>query len=88
MTNADPSLSIKDAPILQGLSAEETDSIVARIQLKTFPAGSELLYAGQSSPGLYVIRSGLVAAIVRYADGSETEVGRLGLGECVGEMAL
>ena len=88
MTISESPLALGETPIFQGLSQDEAASLADRVQLKRYPLGVDLIRAGHASPGLYVIRSGLVAAVVPDASGVEREVSTLGKGECVGEMSL
>lgn len=81
-------LALEDAPIFEGLSQDELTSLAAQIAERRFQRGENLLEFGWEAPGLFVIRSGLVSAIVGNESGREREVATLGRGECVGEMAL
>jgi CRP-like cAMP-binding protein len=81
-------LSLSDAPLFQGLAERELADVQARVQLRTFKRGDELLHSGQDTPGLFVIKAGTVSALVSSEGGVEREVATLGRGECVGEMAL
>ncbi|HSP56214.1 MAG TPA: cyclic nucleotide-binding domain-containing protein, partial [Dehalococcoidia bacterium] len=58
------------------------------MRLRTFEKGDDLVHAGQDTPGLFIIKTGTVSAIVSAEGGVEREVATLGQGECVGEMAL
>ncbi len=81
-------LELSDAPMFQGLSLEEASLLRQRVDLRSFAPGSHLLESGQDAPGVYVIRSGAVAVVVRDLSGREREIATLGKGECAGEMAL
>lgn len=83
-----PSFADEQIPLFQGLTSGEIDFLQQRVHLRAFKPGAHLLECGQDSPGPYVIRSGLVAVIVRNDAGLERELAPLGKGECVGEMAL
>jgi NTE family protein len=78
----------EEIPLFQSLTSGEINLLRERVHLRAFKPGVPLLEEGQDAPGLYVIRSGLLAAIVRDDAGRERELTRLGKGECVGEMAL
>lgn len=79
---------LEEAPLFQSLTSGEIAFLRERVHLRSFKSGAWLLECGQDSPGLCVIRSGLVAVIVRDDAGLERELASLGKGECVGEMAL
>lgn len=80
--------SASKAPIFAGLRPEDAASIDRAASLQVFKAGDDLLIAGKSCPGLYVIRSGAASAIVTDTQGVEHQAGILGRGDCAGEMAL
>lgn len=82
------SFALKDSPLFQSLTSAEIAPLQERVHLRAFKPGACLLECGQDSPGLCVIRSGLVAVIARDDAGLERELASLGKGECVGEMAL
>ncbi|MCI0820344.1 MAG: patatin-like phospholipase family protein [Chloroflexi bacterium] len=81
-------LTLEEANPFQGLSPDELASVREKVQLRSFKPGDVLAEQGQDSPGLYVIRSGLAAVIVKDSGGQEREAFSLGKGECVGEMSL
>ncbi len=85
---SDITFELEDAPIFQGLSDEELTFLRKKMRLESHTPGESLLHCGHDPPGLYVIRSGLVAALVPSESGAEREVATIGKGECVGEMAL
>ena len=78
----------EEIPLFQSLTPDERALLRERVQLRAFEPQAHLLDSGQDSPGLYTIRSGLVAVLVRDDAGHERELDSLGKGECVGEMAL
>lgn len=82
------SFALEDSPLFQSLTSAEIAPLQERLHLRAFKPGACLLECGQDSPGLCVIRSGLVAVIVRDDAGLERKLASLGEGECVGEMAL
>jgi len=77
-----------DAPIFQGLSDEEFDYVRRLVVNQPYKTGDNLLLAGRDAPGIFVIATGLVSAIVGSNGSPEREVATLGKGECVGEIAL
>lgn len=81
-------LALEEAPLFQSLAADEMAFLRERVHQQAFKPGAHLLERGEDSPGLYVVRSGLVAVVVRDDAGLEREIASLGRGECVGEMAL
>ena len=79
---------LASATIFQGLSDQEFAYVRQRIVSHPFKAGDKLLETGHDAPGLFVIASGVVSAVVTDDAGREREVASLGHGECVGEIAL
>jgi len=78
----------EETPLFQSLTSGEIAFLRERVHRRAFKPEAWLLECGQDSPGLYIIRSGLVAVIVEGDAGLKRELARLGKGECVGEMAL
>ncbi|HEV8574409.1 MAG TPA: patatin-like phospholipase family protein [Dehalococcoidia bacterium] len=79
---------LRNALLFQGLSDEELTILARQIVPRPFKAGDNLLESGRDAPGIFVIASGLVAAVVTDESGHEREVAALGKGECIGEIAL
>src|SRR5262245_6643579 len=79
---------LRHALIFQGLSEEELAHLDRHIIRRPFRSVENLLVAGGDAPGILVICSGLVSAVVTDEAGREREVATLGRGECVGEIAL
>src|SRR6266498_1059708 len=79
---------LEHALLFQGLSDEEFAFLNSHIVSHPFKLGDNLLVFGHEAPGIFVITSGLVGAVVVDESGSEREVATLGMGECVGEIAL
>ena len=79
---------LEEAVLFRSLTSGEIAFLREKVRLRVFKPAALLLECGQDSPGLCVIRSGLVAVIVRDDAGLERELASLGKGECVGEMAL
>jgi len=79
---------LRNALLFQGLSDEELADLARQIVPRPFKAGDNLLESGHDAPGIFVIASGLVSAVVTDESGREREVATLGKGKCVGEIAL
>jgi len=82
------SLSLEDTVIFQGLSPAEMAALGRGIQQRSFQPGENLVDMGLPPAGLFIIKSGLVTAVVSDASGGEKELATLGKGECIGEIAL
>src|SRR5260370_31022455 len=50
--------------------------------------GASILREGDPADAMYRVVGGRLQAIARHPDGTETQVGEIGRGEVVGEMAL
>jgi CRP-like cAMP-binding protein len=79
---------LEDLAVFEGVAQRELDTLRRAASLRKFRPGDDLLRAGQHCPGLFVVRSGSVSALVADASGAESEVGSLGVGDSAGEMAL
>jgi len=55
---------------------------------KKIPAGSPIFVEGMAGESMLIVVRGTVRLMQRQADGAEREVGRLGPGEPVGELAV
>jgi len=69
------------------LTEEQSRALAARIDIEFVPAGTRLLEAGQSSPALYVILKGEVAA-VDESDGDERTFAEFGPTDLFGSTAV
>ncbi|MEX0682878.1 MAG: patatin-like phospholipase family protein [Dehalococcoidia bacterium] len=88
MTVSDSPVPAIDTPLFNGLNADETAAVARVAALQSFERGEELLAAGLESPGMYIVVSGAVIAVVADAAGRERQVSTLGPGDCLGEMAI
>jgi NTE family protein len=70
------------------LSDEEWESLRTQMDQRTFKAGELLLEQGAMAPSFHVIVDGTASVVATNQHGQRHELGRLGFGECVGEMSL
>lgn len=75
-------------PLFESFSPAERAAMVDRGRIVDVPAGTILMREGEPADGLYVLIEGEVRALRRDPTGAEVEVGRRGIGDCFGEMAL
>jgi NTE family protein len=59
-----------------------------RMAQRAFEPGERIVSQGELEPDFHVIVDGTAAVRARTPHGEERELGRLGFGECVGEMSL
>jgi NTE family protein len=70
------------------LSDEEWDALRVHMDPRTFQPGDVLVAQGAMEPPLQVIVEGTAVVVATNSQGRRHELGRLGFGECVGEMSL
>ena len=59
------SLVLEEVPLFFSLAPREVALLRERVHLRNFEPGAQLLVADEHSPGLYVIKSGLVSVAVQ-----------------------
>ena len=74
--------------LLQILSPTDWDELRAEMTRREFPPGSVLVSQGTLEPDFQVIVDGVTTVVANTPQGERRELGRLGAGECIGEMAL
>ncbi len=70
------------------LSAAERDELAPKLRRRPFAAGDALVRQGDLGGSLFLIVEGNLAAMFAPKGGEPLEAGRLGPGDCFGEMAL
>jgi NTE family protein len=71
-----------------GVSADAVETALAGLARRRFEAGSEILAAGDYRGEMYVLRAGTAEVVVTNRSGREHVVGRIHVGETIGEMSL
>jgi CRP/FNR family transcriptional regulator, cyclic AMP receptor protein len=79
---------LKEISLFSGLEEEERMQLVGIIEEKRFPKDSIIVYKGQISNELYMIRSGEVKVIVPGKEGHEITLAVLKKGDFFGEMSF
>jgi NTE family protein len=79
---------LRRASLFSELSDTALDELAARFSERSYARGDTLWQAADEGEELIVVVSGELAVMGRDPDGSERTVGRIGPGECAGEMAL
>lgn len=74
--------------LLQILLPEDWDELRAGMAHRHFAPGSVLVAQGTLEPDFQVIVDGVTTVVANTPQGERRELGRLGVGECIGEMAL
>jgi NTE family protein len=72
----------------QSLSGDELERMLGSMTSRRFPAGAEVLAEGDRPVEMYVITAGVCGVLVAGPDGQATQIGQLGPGATIGEMAL
>ncbi|HNS38373.1 MAG TPA: Crp/Fnr family transcriptional regulator [Anaerolineaceae bacterium] len=75
-------------PLLNGLTPEQCDYLAARLHLRNFPGGVDIITAGAEGQVIYILLQGTVKVYVPELNGNEVIVNILGPGDTVGEMSL
>ena len=71
-----------------GVSADAVEAALAGLARRPFGAGSVILAAGDSRGEMYVLREGSAEVVLTNRSGVEHVVGRVHVGEPIGEMSL
>lgn len=79
---------IQGHPLFRDFDPEELDELLELADPRLFHAGLEIYRQGDLGHAMFVIVEGDARAVAHYPDGTEIEVGRYGVGEMFGEMAL
>ncbi len=79
---------IDDNLLLSHLGPEARALVSEEAEAMLCPGGEFLLRQGDPADAMYLVVGGRLQAIARHPDGTETQVGEIGRGEVVGEMAL
>ncbi len=64
------------------------ESLRERMTQHAFEPGETIVAQGTMEPDFHVIIEGVAAVVAQTREGESRELGRLGFGECVGEMSL
>lgn len=75
------------APYFAGLSAEEIESLDARMQVRGYEEGTPVYRVGQPATHLYVLAAGRIKLVRSSLDGSEVLVDILTPGDLFGSVA-
>jgi NTE family protein len=79
---------VANLPLFQGLEPELLVEIAQEIEWFSLPGGTTLFEAGEPADAVYFVITGCLGAYVPGETGQSQFVGRIGVGESVGEMAL
>jgi CRP/FNR family cyclic AMP-dependent transcriptional regulator len=73
--------------LLEGLTTEQLESVRSHLHCRTFPTGTNVVYAEQPGEVIFLILSGTVKVQVDQADGTEVILAVLGARQSIGEMS-
>lgn len=79
---------LADVPLFAGIPGVELREIAKVMQRQELQAGEVLYRQGEEATGLHVVAAGELGVYARLPAGREVELGTLGVGEVVGELAL
>jgi len=79
---------LKQVPLFSNLDQDQIEIIADTSERLQFAKDQTIIKQGESDNRLFIIADGVVSIELNQADGSKTELGRLGVGEFFGEMAL
>ena len=76
-------------PLFQGLSAVDIDTIRGAMQPRRFTVGEGIVHQDESNgQAFFIIVDGTVDVVVMTAEGKQTILATLGVGEFFGEMSI
>jgi CRP-like cAMP-binding protein len=78
---------LRKMPIFGGIQEASLSLLIGRAEEITAEAGDYFFREGDEGGSLFVLRSGSVS-VERVCEGETVVLGRLGAGDCFGEMAL
>jgi divalent anion:Na+ symporter, DASS family len=79
---------IKEIPIFSGLTPEDIDKVLGKMEECSLSAGSIIFSQGDRGDAFYFIESGAVQVLVKGATGRSEAVALLGPQNWFGEMAM
>lgn len=79
---------LPNVPLFTGLTQEQLLVIAESCRVREYAAGEDLVRQGEIGVGLFAVVSGVVRVTQRRPDGEVRELGLLGAGDVLGEMAL
>lgn len=74
--------------LFRNLPLEQLSELNELLHRKSFPAGANIMTAGQVGEAVYCIGAGTVKIHVEQADGDDVIIAILGAGDVVGEMSV
>jgi predicted acylesterase/phospholipase RssA/CRP-like cAMP-binding protein len=74
--------------LLAGAGAAALEALERELMWQTLPGGEVLVREGEGGECMWFVVRGRLRVSTRQTDGAVREVGKIGPGECVGEMAL
>lgn len=83
-----PSRPLPHIPFLSDLNGEELQSLLGRVQFRTYPKGSSLCREGGPGDSLMVICRGEAGIYKQLSKGKEVWIRNLGEGDCFGEFGF
>ncbi len=82
-----PKRLLQRLPVFASLSDNERVALAPMVKRRTFKAGDVLVEQGIVAPALFILTSGVLAALQRH-DGGDIEVLRLAPGDCFGQASV
>lgn len=72
----------------QLLSPDDWQALLAEMDLLAYEPGAHLVEQGALEPAFHILLEGVASVVAQGPNGDRRELGRIGAGECVGEMSL
>jgi len=79
---------LAEVHLFQTLTSEELEQLSQRVVSTCYRPGDIIIREGDTGDSLLVIITGLVEVTHRKSPRSDISIGRLGIGQCIGEMSL
>jgi len=72
----------------QLLAPDDWRELLSRMDVHEYPPGEHMVQQGALEPPFFIIGEGVASVVAQGPNGERRELGRIGAGECVGEMSL
>jgi tetratricopeptide (TPR) repeat protein len=79
---------VPNSPLLENLSKEEREALIAEMELETHDEGNVVISEGDAGASMYLIAAGEVKVFTRGAGGATVYLAKLGEGDFFGEVSV
>jgi len=79
---------VPNSPLLENLSKEEREALIAEMELETHDEGNVVISEGDAGASMYLIAAGEVKVFTRGSGGTTVYLAKLGEGDFFGEVSV